>query len=71
MVNARDLIVGRSYIYINRWKSEKPETDMGKLLEIGEFRINVNGNHEPSATLIFENGTKDYDWDDTFKPLVI
>ena len=67
MLNARDLIVEKSYIYIDRWKSDKPETNMGKLLTMGEFIAYGNGNREPSATLIFENGTNDYDWDDKFK----
>ena len=67
VVKAYKLKVGKSYIYIDRWQSDKPETNMGKLLTMGEFRISKNGNHEPSATLIFENGTKVYDWDDRFK----
>ncbi len=67
MVYAIDLRVGRPYIYIDRWKSDKPETNMGELLEKGPFRYSGNGNQEPSGTLKFKKGTKVYDWDDTFK----
>tara|TARA_B110000285_G_scaffold71761_1_gene82707 strand:+ start:297 stop:611 length:315 start_codon:yes stop_codon:yes gene_type:complete len=66
MVFAKNLIVGKSYIYIDNLKSDS-ETDMGKLLEKGDFRTNGNGNHEPSGTLTFENkNPQSYDWDDTF-----
>jgi hypothetical protein len=68
MVIARDLIEGRSYIYIDRWNG-RPETNMGKLLEKGEFRSIGRGpaDQTTSGILKFENGTRSYDWDDTFR----
>jgi hypothetical protein len=70
MVNAQDLIVGRSYIYIDRWKNGIPETNMGKLLVKGEFKSTGRGSisaSEPNGILEFENGKQRYDWDDKFR----
>jgi hypothetical protein len=64
MINAKNLIEGNSYIYINRWKNGSPEINMGKLLKMGEFR---SSGGEPSGFLEFENGKQSYDWDDKFK----
>ena len=70
MVHARDLIVGRSYIYINNWKKDKPETNLGELLEKGVFR-SPNTSIEPLGYLKFKNGNKSdnrsYNWDDEFR----
>jgi hypothetical protein len=65
-INARDLEVGKRYIYINPFNN-KDQKDMGILEIKGEFKISGVGNHEPSANLKFQNGEKSYDWDTKFK----
>ena len=67
VIKAKDLNEGTHYIHINNRK----EIDMGILKTKGNFQVSGHGNHEPSATLAFENGgqiyAKVYDWDENFK----
>ena len=60
---AEDLTVGDRYIYIN--KSDRTQTDVGVLIEKGDFEYNGVGNMEPSTLLTFQRA-KRYDLDDTF-----
>jgi hypothetical protein len=67
---ARDLEIGKKYMYTNRLIQNSTEV-VGILKEKGVFEVSGNGNHEPSAILVFDNNGTEvkrmFDWDDGFK----
>jgi hypothetical protein len=66
-IKARDLEVGKRYIYIDPFGPyNKNKKDMGILQEKGDFKNPSNMQNDPSAILKFENGEKSFDWDEKF-----
>lgn len=67
---AKNLEIGKKYMYINRLIKNSTEV-VGILKEKGDFEASGNGNHEPSAILVFDNNGTEvkrmFDWDDKFK----
>jgi hypothetical protein len=66
MVLAKDLIVGKSYIYIPLYGKSK---NMGKLLKKGEYELVGTGTSsmQYKLPLTFEKEKIDVFWDDEFR----